>query len=237
MVVLYTKKDKKLRKSEILQKAFALKKEDIPDMVAVCGMCGHKGEMLNSKKAITPTTSGMADMFKHGSGICFECASCVKESRLLTSNIYADSRGLGLKPVVSEKSANEERPTWRSLINSEQIVGRETVVIFTSNVQRRLWHNAPIGVVGESWQVLYVHENTEAILKVSIYRLKEILQEVELLLNLGFSKRSIETSLLSHHKIPHDLLKSTLEYNKRVSLYRNTDEFKLSLFIAQRTEM
>ena len=220
--------------SPLLVNAFKFETHQIPDMVGICGVCGYEGGVLHQKRAITPTTSNIADLFRHGNGVCFECCACIQEPRVLISNLYADSSGMGLRPVVSAQSETEERPTWRNLIRHGLTEGAQTAAIFTSNVQRRLWHNAPVGTIGDRWRVLMVHDDIERVLVVNLTTLKDVLDKIEYLLNLGFSKVSIKDGLLSgNQKYVSQNINTAISLENQIAEYRNQDEFILTLFIAQ----
>lgn len=220
--------------SHILAKAFSLDVDLIPDRDFVCGICGYKGEVVSASRLIKVSTADVADTFRHSAFACLPCAACFSERRLLVSNIYADDLGRGLKPMVAQSSATEDRPSWRDLV-TQLSPGTKTVSVFTSNTKRRLWLRAPVGIVGSSWRVLMVHESEDRVFQVDYEEVLRNLSSIENLLEEGFSKAAIKTSLPSAgYKTFKDDPARFLIAERLLAEKRNTDEFELALFIAQK---
>lgn len=219
--------------SDYLSNGFNLSTEDlIPDDVATCSICGFRRPSILNKRLIKSNTGNVADIFRHGKMTCLSCASAFSESRLLTSNIYAEKTS-ALKPMVSLESASSNRPAWRSLVLG-LTSGTECVAIFTSNTKRRLWTDATISTVGNKWRVLFVDGETDRVLTVSHSVLIEQLGIIESLLELGYNKRSISENLFTSKRNSAIPLVYTLKSERCLSELRSTDEFTLALFIAQK---
>jgi len=223
-----------MKPSTLLVSNAKLDTDLIPDGKHTCAICGEYGEALHMKRVIKTNTADIADTFRHSNHVCRACAACFAESRLLTSNLYADSTGYACKPMVALSSATDERPAWRDLVRRLD-PGTETVAVFTSNSKRRLWPLAVSSTVGPAWRVLFVDGETERLLTVDHANLLKILGILESLLGDGFTKHAIATNLLTAHKLIHaDNLTHVIQQERTVAALRGTDEFTLALFIAQK---
>lgn len=222
--------------STLLASGFGLDTDLIPDGEHTCGICGEYGEALHMKRVTKANTADIADTFRHSNHVCPACAACFAESRLLTSNLYADSTGSACKPMVALSSATDERPAWRDLVR-RLAPGTETVAVFTSNTKRRLWPLAVVSTVGPAWRVLFVDGETERVLTVDYQNLLTVLGILESLLDDGFTKQAIATNLLTAFKLIHaNDLTRIIERERTVAALRGTDEFALALFIAQKDQ-
>lgn len=211
---------------------------DYPGARLICPICGtefDEGCHLTKHKIIKPTTGDLADIFRDASWICPDCAAAFVDSRTLTSNVLVVEH-VGYKPVVSDASATEDRPTWRQLIRTLPD-GVQTVAIVTSNTKRRLWPRAVVSTWGEHWQPLFVDGDVDRLLTVNVYKLRECLDIIEQVYNLGFSKQAIASGLIDSSQmkaIKTIGLPVVAEFERTLILWRDTDEFLIALFVAQK---
>jgi hypothetical protein len=225
--------------SALLASGFDLDVDNIiPDGTGRCGICGVEGEIVKSSRLIQKATAGIADTFKHGPYACLNCAACFTANKLLRSNLLA-TRYYGVSPLVAIPKTLSPRPTWRDLLRKLQ-PGDETVAIVTSNTKRRLWIDAAVAVVGPVWRVLFVDGDTARLLKINHAKLLDVLDTVEALLMLGLSKRAIADNVVAGMKLKAlkdpTLLVQLLDYEQQLTSMRDTEEFTLALFVAQKPE-
>lgn len=224
------------RVSTIFTSGFGISYDLPPKLTrATCAMCGVEADCVPSRELIKANSTDLPDMFRHSDFCCPDCAACFSDSRLLTSNLYADEHGVAYKPMIAQASATEDRPSWRDLVRSLE-VGTQCVALFTSNTKRRLWPGCVVSPVGAAWRVLFVDGDIERLLTVNYHTLLKYLDFVEFLMADGFSKRAISTSLLSGMKSAAFMQSATrvLALEAQVAQIRGTDEFTLALFIAQK---
>jgi hypothetical protein len=150
-------------------------------------------------------------------------------------NLYADDTGFGDKPMVSRDSAiNGKRACWIDLVRNLSI-GTKTAAIFTEESKRRLWAFSTIGVVGDNWQVYLNTSDYSGNIIINHCKLLELLSFMEKLYELGFNKRHFREGLVDYKFIKKQDLKLSkiMDYEQRISEWRNTNEFKLAVFIIQ----
>jgi hypothetical protein len=191
-----------------------------------------------AKDILTSASADIADTFRSpGTWVCEEAARLFKESRLLTSNLLA-LPARGLRPMVAQASATPERPAWRDLLRA-LAPGTPTVAIFTSNTKRRLWPAARLSYFGPTWQPLFCDGTEERTLRLDAARLLACLTLVEEVYEAGFNKEAMRVGLLdqSAAKAIRALGWGTARaYEHRLAPWRGSDEFLLSLFVAQKSD-
>ena len=207
----------------------------LPHLDAVhtdCSICRqHTSRSVLAKSLIKSSTGDIADTFRSGERVCGDCAALFADSRLTGSIITLD--GNLWRPMVALASATEERPAWRDLLR-RITPGAETVAIVTSNTKRRLWPRAVLSTYGDHWRPLFVDGSIDRLLTINATRLLDTLELVEEVYAQGFSKPIIANSLYGgKSNLDFATLRS---YETRLAVLRPTDEFILSLFIAQKED-
>jgi hypothetical protein len=160
-------------------------------------------------------------------------AALFKDRRLYGNLLAVDD--YGYFPVVAAGSADpaRNRPRWTDLIDG-LYPGWPTVAVFTDNSKRRLWPFAPLGVVGERWDV-YVHFDTPPISQVvtiSYRRLRQCIALCRKLLHFGFTKTEIRNSLFrSNYRKLRMTPDEVWAYERQIDPWRSTPEFIIAIYI------
>lgn len=228
--------DEHLIVSHILCSGFRLeRRDDVQHVETVCALCGEAlSRAVPLKSLLKPTASDLADTFRYQQRrayTCEHCAACYAEPRLLTGSLFATCE-YGIKPTVSTQP---KRVRWLDLLGVLH-VNTECVAIMTSNTKRRLWPGAVVSRYGPTWQLLFVHEDTERLLSVDVAALHDCLALVMEVYNIAkISKAAIATTLL-HTLSTGQGHAQLLDYERRLRQWRGSDEFLVSLFVAQKEE-
>ncbi len=239
-----------MRTIEFLENAFWDYLADVDSLIEsppageVCAMMGTliEGVGCRLKKVVSVASADIADTFRYRSEwLSEDVARLYKSSRVLRGNLLA-LPGRGVRPFVSSESATEARPCWRDLIFSSP-VGTQTVAIFTNESKRRLWPSATLSIFGSLWRPFFngppykggVAQGRS--LAVDVWKLRECLALVERVYSAGFSKRLIEGGLIgvsARKQIDKIGLEPVRRLEGEVAPWRGSDEFLLSLFVAQK---
>lgn len=212
--------------------------------------CAFTGNLITEgyplKTVVTSSTSEVSDTFRYSSEyVSVETAELFRAQRLLRGNLLFLENQL-LRPMISLESAtNQNRPCWRNLIY-ELPIGTPTLAIFTDESKRRLWHQTHVSDFGEQWHpFLNGHPvKTKTFkapplcrsLQVNVLHLRPLLRTVETAQQLGFSKLGIFEGLYSESNIAETVgYPETKSIETELSQWRDRDEFRLALLIAQKT--
>ena len=239
--------------NDFLERAFEAHLPPLTDLIeappsgAVCAMTGklRQGAGCRLKKVVGAASADIADTFRFRSEwLGVGAARLYKGSRVLRGNLLA-LPDEGIRPFVSQKSATDERPCWRDLIFSLEI-GLRSVAIFTDESKRRLWPLACLSVFGPHWRPLFNAAPYKGgvaqcrSLQVNVDRLRACLGGVERVYSFGFPKRLIDQGLIcvsARKHIDRIGLKMVRRLDADLASWRGTDEFLLSLFVAQIQEL
>lgn len=200
---------------------------------AHCSLCGvHIAECVPLAVLLKATASDIADTFRYSDSdvVCPWCAACYAAPRLLTGSLFA-TPDYAVKPTVSDQP---DRPRWCDLLAILD-AGTECTAIITSNTKRRLWPAAVVSRFGANWRPLFVHETTERLLTVDVCALRECLALVTEIYSAGYTKAAIASTLLHTLSASTDRA-SLLNYERQLRRWRNTDEFLVSLYMAQKRQ-
>lgn len=234
---------------DFLIQAFHPPTPEKPNLLPENALCALTGNLIEYgypvKTIITNTSADIPDTFRYISDfVSVPAARCYKASGLLRGNLLALNR-TGLRPFVSQDSSTNERPSWRSVIFNKLTSGTQTVAIFTDESKRRLWPNARLSIFGEYWQP-YLNASpwpgsapVSRLLTVNASHVRKCLRLVEEIYSIGFSKPAIAIGLLhpsNRKKIQAIGITQAKEYENQISLWRDKDEFLLSIFVAQKME-
>lgn len=223
--------------TQLFTSAFALPQPSSPaPCISHCAMCGLEIDWGHPfRDVVSSASSEIQDVFRYQSDyVCGDCAAAFAASRTLTGGLYADSAGVGLRPMVARASATEERPAWTDLVRG---LPRDvnSVSIITLNTKRRLWPSAVVSRFGPAWMPLYHNGDVSRPLRIDADRLLEVLAVAEYWYNNGISKRSMVDSVLRSWTPKSDMA-LLMEAERAIAPWRGTDELELALFIGQKTE-
>lgn len=149
--------------------------------------------------------------------------------------------GEAYHPLISRTEAEKQgRPCWSDLVRSlSKKKGEKILLILTTDVKKRVWTRARIGVLGGS-TIAYLHDPEQNIsnnLIINWENMIEVLEEIESILTLGYNKITLSRSLLSDLKTSTKIgLKDAITLEKKLSVIRSTPEFKFAYVISQKKE-
>lgn len=219
-----------MQHTRLIRSAFGMSLPRLDAAETICAVCGqHVTRSVLASTLIKSNSSDLADTFR-GERVCGDCAAVFANSRFTGSFIVAD--GNGIQPVVSLSSVTPERPAWRDLLRQLPIAAK-TVAVITSNTKRRLWPRAVISSYATHWRPLFVDGRTDRLLNIDAWELAECLNLVEEVYSMGFPKAVIADSLYRAGKHALDFT-ALRQYETALHAWRDSDEFILSLFIAQK---
>lgn len=189
---------------------------------------------------VTDATNEFLDAFRAGvDGYVADHTARAWKCRLLGAVlVFAD--GTAYKPMISRESATaQSRPCWSDLIRQvgQERMGQMMVIILTTDFKKRLWNKARTGTVGSATPV-YVHDNDlnlSCTIVVDWQRWIATLDNIEEVYALGWSKPSIQTTLIADHQRTQRYgVEATLRHEYTLRTLRATPEFLPALLIAQR---
>jgi hypothetical protein len=145
--------------------------------------------------------------------------------------------GTMFHPLISGK--DETRTTWSRLVRDvwPARAGERFVAIVATDYKKKVWPLARVGVLGDNAPVLLFDSgrNILATLWVNWPVLIAVLDNVEAVLALGFTKRAVAQNLLAEAKTAASVgLNRTLDAEYRLVGVRGMDEFKIAIVIAQK---
>lgn len=148
--------------------------------------------------------------------------------------------GSGYHPLIASNSTKRDgRPIWSSLVRDvwPKRRGQRVLCILATDVKKRVWHRARIGVLSERTDV-FIFDNAChrcGVFPINWEWMIEILDFIEEIYYRSFSKASIRENLLHDLKTAHSIgLSIALELEKMLASYRGTPEFDFALTIAQK---
>ncbi|RMG91171.1 MAG: hypothetical protein D6706_18505 [Chloroflexi bacterium] len=223
---------------EFLFRAFRPPELDIPPQpcAAICSMSGAQiTEGYPISAVVSKATADIADTFRgKGDWLSVEAARLFKASSLMRGNLLA-LPDEGLQPTVGKEYAQKTgRPTWEDLITNLPI-GTPTIAIFMDEAKRRLWPAAPLSEIGPHWSVLINRGGVVRRLTLDIHALRECLDYVRSVYDLGFSKQAIQNSLFHNFNVIDQVgVFTVVEMETNLSYWRTKDEFIVTLFVVQK---
>lgn len=142
--------------------------------------------------------------------------------------------------INAEQAEKQGRPCWSRLVRAiwPRCQGQECLVILTTDVKKRSWNRARVGTLGAHTPIL-VHApewNVFEVVYVDWSRLLTVLDCVEALYALGFSKAGIAESLTAEWKAMQRVgAADTLKLEAWCRTARHWPEFLPALIMAQKT--
>lgn len=166
-----------------------------------CATCAQPiSEGVPVGRIITKEFYGVPDFFKFGSHVCHSCAWLYSSHKTQPHSFFVTEIAL-LWPTISIPVG--ERPTWRAVLSSFVHYSSDTpvVALLTTDSKPRVWPHARMSIRGQFR--MYVHApdyNLARMLSPDLELLLELYSEMEKLVAVGYSKRSILTGLYNDRK-------------------------------------
>jgi len=181
--------------------------------------------------------------------ICENCTTLWTQPKVFHRSIFATDTRLAFPLIAPEGSIKKkaadkpmkrsalqdhpDRPLWRVLLRDSSWWDSQRVAVLSTDGQRRVWHKARLS----KGRVLAIvlHDLSRGIsdcIEISLPRVVQCLDAVELVYSNGYSKAAIETGLLMGAKD----IRQALEFEKMLAPYRGSNEFLLSVVVAQKDD-
>lgn len=166
-------------------------------------------------------------------------ARAIKGTWNLGSRVIFED-GTHYHPLIA-RDQKKERPCWSELVRQiwKERAGQKVLIILATDPKKRIWNRARIGVLGSTTPVLLFDTDncllaTKLMDWVELLRILDIIEEVY---TLGFSKRGIQQSLLSEwSRVQKYGIKKVIEIDNLLKTLRAKAEFTMALLIAQKGE-
>ena len=225
------------------------KPEPIPGG-AVCAITGAPiSEGYRVADMVTDATNEFLDCFRGGihGWVSDAAARCFKNSSPRAGNptaraVMVFEDGEYFNPLISRESAQEQgRPCWSGLVREvwPSRRGLRVLIILTTDMKRRLWIRARVGVLGEQTPVFCYDAATahNETLWCDWPTLLECLDCLEAVYSLGFSKAALRGGLYANHQVAQRVgLRETATWERALTRWRRKEEFEVAALIAQRRE-
>ena len=177
-----------------------------------------------------PTFSNHAEFFRYGTHACRACAWLYGIGKGRPGNIMAAGTDL-YRPVISEKSATDERPTWldtlRSLSGDMPVAG-----VLTTDTKPRVWPRMRIASIRAFG--LYVHAPEYAVSEYRSFSLADLgvaSSAIRKALDMGFTKRRIHLGLLADFTRAKRHTREVMSLEQRLRMLRDRPEFVPALIV------
>jgi hypothetical protein len=235
--------------ADFLTYGIGLPELDMPpqqiDNGATCAITGEKiAEGYPVMDIISKSTGEYLDLLGGYSSewLSESAARAFKGSWNMGSRLVFED-GVHYHPLVSRKeAAKQSRACWSDLVREvyPDRFGQRMVMILTTDFKKRIWPRGRAGILGDATDVL-VHDMKQGVfdvLQVNWWpKLLKILDVFEEVYTYGFVKPVIANCLYLDHKTMETIgVTATTDYEKYLSRIRNTNEFKIAMIIAQKTE-
>lgn len=192
--------------------------------------------------AVPNTLGEYLDLFPSGFDgyISVNVAKSFKNSWNLGNRLIFED-GTHYNPLIA-RDTKGERPHWSKLLRDlyPERVGQGVCAILVSDVKKRVWPKARVGVFGRNTPIfvydaswLGVNRNVYCDVKIVI----EMLDFVERVYDLGFPKTCIGTNLFDDFASAETTgFQETSRLESELRTMRNQDEFIVSVLVAQHQE-
>ena len=147
--------------------------------------------------------------------------------------------GTGYHPLINREAAQAAgRPCWSDLTRLVlERFGQKCLCILTTDVKKRVWPRARVGVLGKRTDV-FIHDaelGLSSVFPISWKPMVKWLDFIETLYQSGFSKTAINNNLLREIKTAQAIgLTQTIRFEQQLSAMRGRPEFAFSLIVAQK---
>jgi hypothetical protein len=204
-----------------------------------CGVCGVESDRQHSRDLVLKKTSAnLTVMFPFNTDSI--CEHCIVMWDAGAANPWNRALlaipGKVFFPVISDNPdvVTEERPTWGSALRRLD-PDLPRIAILTTDPKKRNWPRARISQ-GDRFDVL-IHDGARCISDVrimSLSRLIETLDFVEMVYNLGFSKTAIENGLMGVQKAVQKVgFKKTVDLEAELKELRRHPELVMASMVAR----
>jgi hypothetical protein len=193
-----------------------------------CSVCGCVGSHLLVDDVLDPSSGKLCEFMRYGDTlICENCTTLWTQPKVFHRSIFATDTRLAFPLIAPEGSIKKkaadkpmkrsalqdhpDRPLWRLLL-------RDTSWWDSQRVLAIVLHDLSRGI--------------SDCIEISLPRVAQCLDVVELAYSNGYSKAAIETGLLVGAKD----IRQALEFEKMLAPYRGSNEFLLSVVVAQKDD-
>lgn len=193
---------------------------------------------------VVPDSAGeFLDLLPNGVNGCISetAARAIKGTWNLGSRIIFDD-GTHYHPLIA-RDKKGERPCWSDLARQlwQERRSQSVLMILTTDVKKRVWHKARIGVLGSATPVMIYDVADSGLSSVQVIDwavLLEILDVVENIYSMGFSKNGIRYSLLREWSRVQSLgTRQVIELDNQLKPLREKTEFAMAVLISQKKEI
>ena len=235
---------------DLLVRGLDLPPLDIPPVPVPPGTrCAMTGVDISSGypilSLVSDATAEFLDTFRgHPGGyLCESAARAFKAQRLTSRNAFIFADGTSFQPFISRNSANKDpgRPCWSDLVRDvwPSRYGQECYIMLTTDMKKRLWPRARVGVLGHA-TALYLYDSGLSAAGTRFLDWPALLGCLDLIEDIytaGFVKENIRFSLWSYYKMVQEVgIGQTREWEAELEGWRQRPEFDAALMIAQKRE-
>jgi hypothetical protein len=149
--------------------------------------------------------------------------------------------GTHYHPLIA-RDPKSERPCWSDLVQTlwKERYGQSVLMILATDVKKRVWHRAQVGTLGNTTPV-YIYDVADsglaAIQIINWKALLEILDFIENIYSMGFSKNGIRYSLLREwSRVQLYGVRQVINLDNQLKPLRELTEFEMAVIIAQKKE-
>lgn len=221
-----------------------LKRYVFRELDTVCAITGEPiTEGIPWKRVIPSSTGEYLDLM-HGMAfeyLSLEAAAAYKGSWNMGSRLIFEDGTMYHPYIAASSAAKNDRTYWSALVRDvwPEREGQECVVIVAGDFKKKVWPGATTGPLGPNTPV-YVLDPDRFVsrnLTVDWARMLKVLDLVEEVYTVGFTKQGIEQGLYQDYGALTEDLGASLEYERRLEEVRATPEFTVSILIAQKGEI
>lgn len=196
--------------------------------VGPCATCAAAiSTGISTEQINNPTFSNHAEFFRFGTHVCRGCAWLYGIGKGRPGNIMAAGDAL-YRPVISKKSATEERPTWLEVLGglSEVSSGDWVAGVLTTDTKPRVWPRMRLASLGDFG--LYIHAPEYSVSEYRSFALADLLDTSGVIrgsLDMGFTKQRIHAGLLSDFSRAKKNMKEVMQLEMLLQTLRHRPEF------------
>lgn len=213
-------------------------------VTAVCSVTGLPITHGYPVWDIVPDSAGeFLDLLPNGVNghISETAARAIKGTWNLGSRIIFED-GTHYHPLIA-RDKKGERPCWSDLARQlwQERRGQSVLMILTTDPKKRVWHKARIGALGNATPVMVYDVADSGLSSVQVIDwvvLLEILDTVEKIYSMGFSKNGIRYSLLREwSRVQAFGTRQVIDLDNQLKTLREKTEFAMAVLIAQKQEI
>lgn len=211
------------------------------DLDTTCAITGtHITEGIPWKRVIPASTGEYLDLM-HGMAfpyLSLDAAAAYKGSWNLGSRMIFED-GTAYHPYISTTSAGKsDRTFWSALVRHVWPARREQLcmVIMAGDFKKRVWPRSVVGPLGANTPVYVLDSDrfVSQLLSIDWERMIHILDLVEEVYALGFSKDAISNGLYTNYATFVDRPIESIKLETKLQQVRRLPEFTAAILIAQK---